>query len=156
MPFSHRLAHVVTRSDLVALLAPTYAKARAVDEEEAAERLGRAVASPRVLEELHAALGGALADAKGPRTAEDAIVDRISANVAARRGRAKPAGDSPGIAAVLVRLDLEIGIAPESMRDTLASPPGRRLLETGYHELGAHLARELLRKGPGKGGAAGG
>lgn len=145
MPFSRRLSHVVTRSDLVLLLAPTYAKARAVDEEEAAERLGRALAVPRMLEVVHAALGAALAATKGPRTSDDAVVDRVSANVAARRARAKAAEATPALSAVLVWLDLELGLAPESMRDTLASPRGRQLLESGYRELGAHLARELLR-----------
>jgi hypothetical protein len=152
MPFSRRLSHVVTRSDLVLLLAPTYAKARAVDEEEAAERLGRALADARVLERLHAALGDALAETKGPRTQDDAVVDRVSANVAARRARAKPAEATPALSAVLVWLDLELGLAPESMRDTLASPRGLALLEAGYRELGGHLARELLRKGPGAAG----
>lgn len=150
MPFSRRLAHVVTRRDLVLLLAPTYAAARGVDEAEAAERLERIVAAPLVLDELHAALGAALADEKGPRTSEDAVVDRISANVAARRARAKAATVTPALSAVLVRLDLELGLAPESMRETLASPRGRPVLEAGWRELGAHLARELLRKAPGK------
>lgn len=155
MPFSRRLAHVVTRRDLVLLLAPTYARARGVDEAEAAERLERIVAGPRVLDELHAALGAALADEKGPRTSEDAVVDRISANVAARRARAKAAAVTPALSAVLVRLDLEIGLAPESMRETLASPRGRPLLEAGWRELGVHLARELLRKAPGSRPAGG-
>jgi hypothetical protein len=143
--FSRRLPHVVTRADLVALLAPTYAKARGVDEEEAAERLARALAVPGALDDLYRGLSQALADAKGPRTSEDALVDRISAGVAARRARAKAAEGTPGIAAVLVRLDLEIGLAPEAMRATLATPKGRALLDAGLRELGVHLAKDLLR-----------
>jgi hypothetical protein len=127
------------------LLSPTYAKARAVDEEEAAERLGRALAGPGALDDLYRGLSEALADAKGPRTSEDALVDRISAGIAARRARARPAEGTPGIAAVLVRLDLEIGLAPEAMRATLATPKGRALLDAGLRELGAHLVKDLLR-----------
>lgn len=145
MVFSRRLPHVVTRRDLVELLAPTYGQARAVDGAEAAERLGRALAAGPVLEDLYGALGAALADAKGPRTAEDTVMDRISARIAVRRARARSAALTPAVSAVLVRIDLEIGLAPESMRDTLASARGRPLLEAGLRELGAHLAKELLR-----------
>lgn len=143
--FSRRLPHVLARGDLVALLAPTYARARDVDEEEASERLSRALAVPAALEDLYRGISAALADAKGPRTREDALVDRLSAGVVARRGRARPAPASPAVSAALVRLDLEIGLAAEPMRDVLAGPKGRVLLEAGLRELGAHLVRELLR-----------
>lgn len=145
MAFSPRLPHVVRRKDLVLLLAPTYARARGVDEGEAAERLTRALDAQPLFEEVQAALGGALADGKGPRTSADAVVDRISANLVRRVARARATEATPGIAAVLVRIDLETGLAPESMRETLASPRGRALLEAGWRELGAHLARELQR-----------
>ncbi len=143
--FSRRLPHVVTRADLVTMLTPTYAAARGLDDEEAAERLGQALAAPGVLGQLHGALSAALRDAKGPRTDEDALLDRLSAAVQARRGRVRAAPDSPGLAAVLVRLDLENGIAPEPMRATLASPRGRAVLEEGRAALGRHLVKELLK-----------
>jgi hypothetical protein len=145
MVFSPRLPHVVTRNDLALLLAPTYAGARSVDEEEALERLGRALASPTILEEVYRALGAALAEVKGPRQTEDAVMDRISAKIGARRARAKAAAATPTLSAALILIDLEIGLAPESMRETLASPRGRPLLEAGLRELGAHLAKDLLR-----------
>jgi hypothetical protein len=143
--FSRRLPGVLTRADLVRLLAPTYAKARDVEEEEAAERLGRALAVPSALDEVYRGLSAALADMKGPRTSEDALMDRLSAAVPARRARAKPAPDTPGISAVLVRLDVEIGLAAEQMRATLESPRGRHLLDAGLLELGRHLVKDLLR-----------
>jgi hypothetical protein len=46
---------------------------------------------------------------------------------------------------VLVRLDLEIGLAPESMRATLASPRGRALLDEGFRAVGTHVVKHLLR-----------
>ena len=61
--FSPRLPHVVTRPDLVALLTPTYSSARGVDHEEAADRLGQALAVRGVSDELYQALSGALRDA---------------------------------------------------------------------------------------------
>lgn len=143
--FSRRLPHVVTARDLAALLAPTYAAARGVDEEEAAERLARALAVPAALDDLYRGLSAALADAKGPRTTEDALVDRLSAGVVARRGRAKPAAATPAVSAVLVRLDLELGLAADAMRETLATPRARALLDEGLREVGAHLVKHLLK-----------
>ncbi len=144
-PSSRRLPHVLTRSDLVRMLVPTYAAARRVDDDEAAERLAQALSAPGVLDELYAALSAGLREVKGPRTSEDALLDRISAGVQARRERVRAAGDSPGVSAVLIRLDLEIGVAPEPMRATLASPRGRAVLEQGLLELGRHLVKELLK-----------
>ena len=60
------------------------------------------------------------------RAEVDALLDRISAHVAARRSRIKAAEATPALSAALVCLDLEIGLAPESMRETLASPGGAR------------------------------
>jgi hypothetical protein len=142
--FSRRLPGVLTRADLVRLLAPTYAKARAVDEDEAMERLGRALAAPAALDDVYRGISDALADLKGPRTSEDALMDKLSAAVPARRARAKPAPDTPGVSAALVRLDLEIGLVPEAMRATLQSPRGRELLEQGLRDLGKHLVKDLL------------
>ena len=142
--FSKRLPHVLTRNDLALLLAPTYMAARGVDHEEAAERLARALASP-ALNDLYRGLSAALAAAKGPRTDEDALMDRLSAGLQARRKYAKAADGTPAISAALVRLDLDIGLAPESMRDTLASPRGAALLDEGLRALGAHVVKDLLK-----------
>jgi hypothetical protein len=143
--FSRRLPHVVTRADLAALLVPTYAAARGVDDEEALERLSQALAAPGAADDLYEALSSGLRAARGPRTTEDGLMDRLSAGLAARRSRVRSAPDSPALAAVLIRLDLEIGVAAEQMRATLASPAGRAALERGLAELGGHLVKELLK-----------
>lgn len=144
--FSPRLPHVLTRADLVALLTATYCAARGVDPGEAADRLTQALAARGVADDLYRAVSSGLREAQGPRTAADVLVDRLSAGVQARGGRIRAAPDSPGISAVLIRLDLEIGVAPETMRATLATPRGRAALEEGLRALGGHLVRELLRK----------
>ncbi|HET7752740.1 MAG TPA: hypothetical protein VFK85_02425 [Anaeromyxobacteraceae bacterium] len=140
-----RLPHVVTRADLVLALTPTYASALSVDEDEARERLERALQSHQLLQELHAALSRALVVQKGPRTTEDALVDKLSAGVQARRARVKPAPEDPAISAVLVRINLEIGLAPESMRATLAGERGRAMLDAGLEKLAGHLIKELMK-----------
>ena len=66
-------------------------------------------------------------------------MDKLSAGVVARRARAKPLQAGAAVAAVLVRLDLEAGLAPEAMRATLATPRARALLEEGLRALGAHV-----------------
>lgn len=143
--YSRRLPHVLTRADLVTILAPTYAKARGVDEDEAVERLARALAAPAALDDVYRGVSEALRDAQGPRTSEDALVDKLSAGVVARRARAKPAEATPAISAALIRLDLEIGLAPDAMRATLATPRGSALLDEGLRALGAHVVKDLLR-----------
>jgi hypothetical protein len=143
--YSRRLPHVVTRADLVTLLVPTYGAARGVDDEEAASRLGEAMRVAALVDELYGALSTGLKEAQGPRTTEEALLDKLSAGVQARRGRVRAAPDTPGISAVLVRLDLEIGIAPEQMRATLATPRGRAALESGLAALGKHLVKELIK-----------
>ena len=111
--FSKRLPHVLTRKDLVILLTPTYATALRVDEEIAEDRIARALESPNLLDEIYSGLSEALGEQKGPRTTEDALIDKLSAGVEKRRARVKPASVTPAISAVLVRIDLEAGIAAE-------------------------------------------
>jgi hypothetical protein len=136
---------VVTRKDLALLLAPTYAASAEVDFEEAHERMERAVGSPRVLDQLYAGLSAALEGRKGPRTSEDELVDALSAGVQKRRSRVKPAPPGPGISAVMVLLNLELGYAPEMMRGALENPKGKALLDEGLRALGTHLLKELIK-----------
>ncbi len=141
----HRLPHVLPRADLARILVPTYAAAISVDEEEAHERLTQALARPGVAEDLYRAIAEGLRGAQGPRTTEDAIVDKLSLGVQKRRGGVRAAPSTPAIAAVLVRINLEIGLAPEPMRATLSTERGRAVLDDGLRALGAHLVKELLR-----------
>ena len=136
---------MVTRKDLALLLAPTYAASAEVDFEEAHERMERAVGSPRVLEQLYAGFSGALEGRKGPRTSEDELIDALSAGVQQRRSRVKPAPPGPGISAVMVLLNLELGHAPEMMRGALENPKGKALLDEGLRALGTHLLKELIK-----------
>jgi hypothetical protein len=116
-----------------------------VDEEEAHERLVQALEVPAVVEDLQRGISAALERKQGPRTSADKILDKLSAGVAKRGGNVRAATSTPGIAAVLVRVNLEIGLAPEPMRATLATPRGAAALEEGLEALGAHLVKELTR-----------
>jgi predicted trehalose synthase len=142
---ARRIPHVFPRAELAWLLAPTYADALGVDEEIAAERLGRALADGATLGAIHAAIAGVLEDARGPRTDPDAQVDRISRRLSTRRSRVKPAASTPAVSAVMIWLNLAIGMAPESMRDTLASGKGAAMLAAGLREVAASLVKDLSR-----------
>jgi hypothetical protein len=142
---SRRLLHVVTVPDLAILLTPTYGEAMSVDDEEAHDRLTRALQRSRVADDLYGGLSEALEAIQGVRTTEDALMDRLSKGIQRRRSKVKAAPGTPGLAAVLVRINLEIGLAPEPMRATLDSEKGRAALAAGLRELGAHLVKELLK-----------
>src|SRR3954465_7975904 len=143
--FSRRLPHVLTRKDLARILAATYAKGASVDAEEALERMERAVASDRIVDDLYAGLSAALAERKGSRTTEDELIDKLSAGVQKRRGRGKAAQMTPAISAAMVLINLELGYAPEMMRNALQNEKGRALLDEGLRALGAHLVGELIK-----------
>ena len=143
--FSRRLPHVLTRKDLARTLAPTYAKAAQVDAEEAEDRLLRALGNQRILDELYGGLSAALLEAKGPRTNEDELVDKLSSGVQKRRGRVRAAELTPAVSAVLVLLNVELGQAPEMMREAIQGGKGRALLQEGLKAVGAHLVKELVR-----------
>ena len=127
------------------MLSATYAKASQVDPELAEERLSRALQNPRVLDDVYVGLSAALAEAKGARTSDDELIDKLSAGVQARRGRVRAAELTPAVSAVLVLLDLEIGEAREMMRDALQGEKGRALLQDGLRTIGRHLVKELIR-----------
>jgi hypothetical protein len=142
---SPRLPHLFTARTLARVLTPTYAEAMSVDEDEAHERLTQALGARELVDDLLRGLSSALAARQGPRTSADQLLDKVSARLEARSGKVRAAPASPGVSAVLVRVNLELGLAPEPMRATLASPRGAAALEEGLRALGAHLVKELLR-----------
>jgi len=142
MPFE-RLPHVLTRADLATLLTPTYAAAQNVDDEEAHDRLSNALGDARLLDDLYGSLSDALAAQQGKRT-EDAIMDTLAKRVSARKGRLA-AATGPEISAVIVRINLLLNLAPDAMRELLASGKGKATLDKGLRNLGTYLVRELLK-----------
>ncbi len=142
---SPRLPHVVTRSDLALLVAPTYAEVVGVDPDEAHERVARALEAPDILADLLRSVSTALEPLAREAGDVDALVDKLSKGVEKRRGRVKGLAATPTLVALMVRFNLALGLAPESMRATLESDKGRRLLEQGLLDLGAHLVKALVR-----------
>ncbi len=139
-----RLPHIVTRSDWTALLTSTYGEAQSVDDDEAAERITRALVNGELLDELYQALAVALEEKQGGPP-DDKVLDRFSKAIQKRRGRVRAAPATTELSAMLVRIDLEIGVAPESLRPTLTSEKGTKLLAAGRAALASHLVKELLK-----------
>jgi hypothetical protein len=144
-PIPKRLPHVLTRNDWPHLLAKTYAAAHSIDDDIAQERLERAIQGEALLKLLYAGLARALAEAKGPRTTEDQLIDKLSTGVETRRAKVRTLRASPAVSAALVRIDVEIGHAAEMMRDALANPKGAALMEQGFAEIGVFLLKELVK-----------
>ena len=96
--FSRRLLHVLTLSDLAAILTPTYAEAMSVEDEEAHERLTRALSRTRVADDLYDGISEALEGIQGARTSEDALLDKLSKGVQKRRSRVKVQATTPDCA----------------------------------------------------------
>ncbi len=144
-PIPKRLRHIVQRSHLASMLSSTYAAAQNVDEEEAHERLTRAVEDPELQEALYGALAAGLAVQKGAADGDDAVLDRLSKALGKRASRMKPAPATPGLSAVMVKVNLLVELAPISMRAALETDKGRAIVEDGLRELGRHLVNQLLR-----------
>lgn len=142
---SPRLTHVLTRKDLAVVLASTYASSANVEFDEAHERLERAVGNPRILEQLYEGISRAVEERMNPRSNLDELLDNLSAGVQKRRARVKAAPITPAVSAALVLINLEIGYAPEVMRDVLDNPKGQALLKDGLRALGTHLLGELIK-----------
>ena len=146
MPYlSERLVHVVSRADLATMLTPTYAAATDVDDEEAYDRVSQALEDPRVLDELYRNLSDALVAKAGPSQEPDALMDKLAKRVALRKGRMKAAPTAGPISAAVVRINLVLGLAPDSMRTVMESDKGKATLAQGLRALATHLVQELLR-----------
>jgi hypothetical protein len=143
--FSDRLPHIVRREDLAILLAPIYAETTNVDDDEAKDRLLRALADEALLDDLYLSLSAALTARAGPRMDADALMDKLSKGIGARRSRVKSPPATPELFALLVRINLLIGEAAANMRNVLESEKGRAAMKKGLQDVGAHLVRELLK-----------
>jgi hypothetical protein len=142
---SPRIGHLFPARTLARLLGTTYASAMNVDEEEAHERLVQALGSPTLVAALQRGIARGIEERRGPRTPEDRLLDALSTGIEKRGGNVRPAPPTPGLAAVMVRVNLELGLAPEPMRATLEAGRGAAVLEEGLAALGAHLVKQLLR-----------
>ena len=144
MPYPPRLAHLATRAVVSAKLFPSYSEAQKLEDDEAKERLSRALAGPlweRLLENTWEAL---LGDAK--RLDEAGLLEKVARSLGERPlrpGRATP--DSPEWNAFWLELELEAGTVSETARRVLEGDAGKQLMKKGRTAAGRFLAAELTR-----------
>lgn len=139
-----RLGHLATRAVIAARLAPTYAKAHNVDEDEAREQLERALRGSlweRLLDETwKSMLGGT------KRLDEEGLLEKVAGTLKDRPLRpGRVASLGPPWSAFLVLADLEAGTASDAARRVLESPEGQKKATEGLAEAGRFLAAELTR-----------
>jgi len=114
-----------------------------VDDEEAYDRLNQAFGDPELLDDLYWSLSEALTQRAAGAT-PDAVMDKLSKRLT-RKGRVPPAAITPDIAAMAVRINLMLGLAPDTMRAVVESEKGKAALEKGLKALGNHLVASLLK-----------
>lgn len=144
MRYPPRLGHLATRPVVVNRLVPTYARAHQIDEQEAAQRLSRALAGP-IWEDLLAAAWEAM-KSRVKRLDEQQLLEKVATTLEERPLRYGKAVDTtPAWSAFMMLLDLEIGTAGDAARRVMESEQGRKMVGQGLAEAGAFLATELTK-----------
>ena len=144
MRYPPRLAHLATRAVIAAKLAPSYAKTHTIEDEEAVNRLLRALSGPLWEELLGLAWEALLHGAK--RLDDAGLVEKVARSLGdrpLRPGRESP--ETPQWSAFWLEVDLAAGTASEAARRALESTAGRQMMEKGRVEAGQFLATELTR-----------
>jgi hypothetical protein len=145
MRFPPRLAHLATRSVVVSRLAPTYAEAHRIDDEEAAARLSRALQGPLLDDLLAACWEKLLGETK--RLDEAGLLEKIARSLKDRPTRpGKVVPVTAPLSAFFVTADVAAGTASDAVRHVLETDAGRAKVAEGLAEAGALMARELTRK----------
>lgn len=145
MRFPPRLGHLATRAVVVARLAPTYAAVHEIDDDEAIDRLERALQGSLLDDMLEATWEASLGSTV--HLDEQGILDKIADSLKTRPLRpGRETAITPGWNAVLARLDVDMGVASDSARRVLEGDEGRKRLAEGIIEVGKFLCVELMRK----------
>lgn len=142
-----RFLALLTRSQLTEMMAPTYAKLKNIDPNEAYTRLEGSLRQLPLIEGLQKATWDALADTKEDLN-EEALVELVAKKLGKPR-RFKPAtvktADEGAWIALSVLMDQGAGVGNGEAMDLLDTPGGQKLLKSGFGLAGRHLAKELLR-----------
>jgi hypothetical protein len=139
-----RLGHLATRPVVVNRLVPTYAKAHQIDEQEAAQRLERAI-SGHIWEDLLAATWEAM-KGRVKRLDEQKLLEKVFNTLEDRPLRyGRVVETNAAWSAFMMLLDLEIGTAGDAARKVMESEQGRKMISAGLAEAGMFLATELTK-----------
>ncbi|MDY7225605.1 hypothetical protein [Hyalangium rubrum] len=144
MRYPPRLGHLANRPVVVNRLVPTYARAHQIDEQEASQRLTRALAG-HIWEDLLAATWEAM-KGRVKRLDEEKLLEKVATTLQERPLRYGKALDTnPAWSAFMMLLDLEIGTAGDAARRVMETEQGQKMMAAGLAEAGAFLATELTK-----------
>jgi len=139
-----RLSHLATRAVLGAKLRRAFADANALSDEEALDRLEKALSSS-LLAELLSAVWAAMKELK-PRLSEAQLLDRVAQTLADRPLRpGRKVAIGPTWSAFFLLSDIRANIASEAARRVMETEQGSKMAAAGLSEAGRYLAAELLR-----------
>jgi hypothetical protein len=139
-----RLGHLATKSVLIAKLAPTFAEAHTIDDEEARQRL-QAALNQRFIEDILASIWTALIG-KTKRLDEAGLLEKVAKSLKDRPERpGRVATVNPAWSAFLVVADVHAGTASDAARKVIEQEANRPMVEKGLAEAGQFLAAELTR-----------
>lgn len=144
MRYPPRLAHLATAKIVAAKLAPAYASAHLIDDEEALGRLERALPGS-LLDDLLEATWRALEE-KSSRFNEQRTLEKIFETLKERPYRpGRKLATTPALSAFWVLCDLNAGTASDAARKVMESEAGQQKASEGLAEAGRYLASELTR-----------
>ena len=138
---------MLTKNGLPELLAPTYARAKRIDPNEAYRRLERGCEQVGFVERTQNQVWQAVLRRR-PDEEEASLLARLEKRLAkSKRYQPMKFGRKEDIAMTAWGLycDVMSGFATGEAADLIASPEGALLLEQGLVLVADHLAKELLR-----------
>ena len=142
-----RFLSLITRSALPEMVAPTYAKLKNLDPNEAYHRLEQALRDLPLLDQIQQSTWRAI-EAEKAGMDEASLVEHLAKRLGKTKkfkaAPMKPADEGEWLA-LSIAIDAAAGVASGEARDLLDSPGGQALLRKGMARFGAHLAKELLR-----------
>ena len=138
---------LMTRTQTAELLAPTYAKLRTLDANEAYRRLEGGLRDTGLLGDIQHSTWRALLVAKPDWNETQLTTSLLKKAKKTKRYRAPTwrTSEEGAWVALGIRLDLACGFASGEAYDLLESDGGQELLGDGVERLGRHLAKEMLR-----------
>lgn len=146
---SPRFLSLVTRTALPEMIAPTYAKLKNLDPNDAYHLLTTALSDMGLLEQVQQAVWRGLEQERAGMDEVQMVVHLEKRLSKKKSKRFKPAmwrsAEEGAYVALGIAFDKGAGVASGEAVDLLYSPGGQELFDTGLRGLGLHLAKELLR-----------
>ena len=139
-----RLSHLATRAVIGAKLRRAFADAHALSDDEALDRLEKALSSS-LLTELLSAVWAAMKELRS-RLSEAELLDRVAQTLADRPLRpGRKVAITPTWSAFFLLADIRANVASDAASRVMETEQGSKMAAAGLAEAGRYVAAELLR-----------